>query len=72
MSEDAAIRQVLESGRTITPAEAYAICGCLATHSAMARLRKQGLDIRCTMRYGNGRKWGEYAIAEPVPFGGWL
>lgn len=72
MSEDATIRQVLEMGHTITPAEAFSLCGCLALHSAVSRLRKAGLDIRCTMRSACGKKWGEYALAEPVPFGGWL
>ena len=72
MSEDAAIRQVLEMGHSITPAEAYAMCGCLALHSAVSRLRKSGLQITCTMRSGAGKKWGEYSLAEPIPFGGWL
>ena len=66
MSEDSLILAHIQTGQTITPALAYELYGCLALHSAVARLRLLGHDIRCKMRSGNGKRWGEYSlIAEP-------
>lgn len=70
MSEDAMILAHIQTHGSITPAEAYAVAGCLAMHSAAARLRKVGYEVACTMRSGNGKRWGEYTISEPIPFAG--
>ena len=70
MSEDAMILAHIQAHGSITPAEAYAIAGCLAMHSAAARLRKAGFDVTCTMASGNGKRWGIYKLVEPIPFAG--
>ena len=62
MSEDNVILQYLLEHGSITPAIAYEIAGCLAMHSAAARLRKKGFAIECKMRSGNGKRWGEYIL----------
>ncbi len=65
MSQNEAIIQHLEAGNTITPAEAYTLCGSLALHSRISELRHQGYRIDGEMRSGNGKKWGEYWLAIP-------
>ena len=62
VSEDAKILAYMEEHGSITPAEAYSIAGCLAMHSAAARLRKAGYAVHCVMRYGAEKKWGEYFL----------
>lgn len=61
MTEDKAILRHLKRA-TITPRQAYRIAGCLALHSAIARLRKLGHRITCTMRAKGTRRWGEYRL----------
>lgn len=65
MTQNACILAHLEAGNTITPAEAYALCGTLALHSRIAELRKEGYRIDGEMRSGNGKRWGEYWLAIP-------
>ena len=65
MSEDAMILAHIRAAGSITPSQAYESAGCLARHSAIARLRKRGHRIICTMRRGNGKMWGEYSLSEP-------
>ena len=48
-SQCAAILAHLRSGRTITPTEAYSLCGTLSCHSRIAELRGRGHDIRCDL-----------------------
>ena len=62
MSEDALILDHIRQHGFITPAIAAELYGCLALHSAAARLRKRH-PIVCKMRTGNGKRWGEYRIA---------
>lgn len=63
MSQNAAILAHLEAGNTITPAEAYALCGSLALHSRISELRREGYRIDGEIRTGNGKRWGEYWLA---------
>ena len=65
MSQCERILAHLEAGNTITPAEAYAMCGTLALHSRIAELRAQGVRIDMEMRSEGKRRWGEYWIAIP-------
>ena len=65
MSQCERILAHLEAGNTITPAEAYAMCGTLALHSRIAELRAQGIRIDMEMRSEGKRRWGEYWIAIP-------
>jgi hypothetical protein len=58
---DARILSHLKRG-AITPAVAYARYRCLALHSAIARLRKAGHRIVCTMKRRGTRHWGEYKM----------
>ena len=62
MSQNQAILQHLEAGNTITPAEAYALCGSLALHSRIAELRAQGYKVEMTLRHDNGKNYGEYFL----------
>ena len=45
VTQCAAILAHLEAGNTITPLEAYALCGTLALHSRISELREQFHDI---------------------------
>jgi hypothetical protein len=62
MTQCDAILELLKRGETITPAAAYERFGILAMHSRAAELREQGYDVRCTIKTGNGRRWGEYRL----------
>ena len=61
MTEDQAILRHLKRA-SITPRQAYRIAGCLALHSAISRLRKEGHRITCTMRSRGVKRWGEYRL----------
>lgn len=65
MSQCDKILAHLEAGNTITPAEAYAMCGTLALHSRISELRSQGVRIDMEMRSEGRKRWGEYWIAVP-------
>lgn len=65
MSQNEAILEYLRAGNTITPAEAYSLCGSLALHSRIAELRAGGYRIDGEIRTGNGKRWGEYWLAIP-------
>ena len=65
MSQTATILAHLEAGNTITPAEAYAMCGSLALHSRIAEIRDRGYAVQKQMHHENGRVWGEYWLAVP-------
>lgn len=62
MSQNDAILAHLEAGNTITPAEAYALCGSLALHSRISELRGHGYRIDMTLRRENGKQFGEYYL----------
>ena len=63
MTQCQAILAHLQAGNTITPAEAYALCGTLACHSRIAELREQGHDIRCELvRTPSGKHVGRYSL----------
>ena len=55
----------LEAGNTITPRQAFALCGSLALHSRIAELRAQGHRIDMAMRTQGRMRWGEYWLAIP-------
>ena len=65
MSQCEAIIRHLEAGNTITPAEAYALCGTLALHSRISELRHQGYRIDMEMKSEGKKHWGEYWLAVP-------
>ena len=65
MSQSAQILAHLESGNTITPAQAYDLYGTLALHSRIAELRRKGYRIDGEMHSDGKRRWGEYWIAIP-------
>lgn len=62
MSQDDEVLEYLKSGRTITPDSAHRLCGTLALHSLIARLRKKGNLIPCTMRRNGRSIFGEYRL----------
>lgn len=63
MSQNEQILQYLESGNTITPLEAFTMCGTLALHSRIAELRGRGYRIDCSMKHEGGKHFGEYYLA---------
>ena len=65
MSQNGVILAHLEAGNTITPAEAYGLCGSLALHSRIAEIRDRGFAVQKAMHYDHGRTWGEYWLAVP-------
>lgn len=65
MSQSDTILAHLESGETITPAEAYALCGTLALHSRISELRGRGHRIDGEMQSDGKRRWGLYWLAIP-------
>ena len=70
MSQCEAILEVLQGGDTITPAEAYALCGTLALHSRISELRSQFHDIRCELiRTPSGKHVGKYSLIERIACG---
>ncbi len=66
MSQNDAILAHLEAGNTITPAEAYSLCGSLALHSRIAELRGQGYRIDGERRSAGTKRWGEYWLSIPT------
>ena len=63
MSQNQAILAHLQSGRTLTPAQAYELCGTLACHSRMAELRERGYPVVCEMVKTAGHKRvGQYSL----------
>lgn len=62
MSQADRILAYLQAGNGITPKIAYEQFDCLALHSRIAELRDRGHDITCTIRTGNGKRWGWYHL----------
>lgn len=63
VSQSDHILSILKLGRSITPAEAYTLCGTLALHSRIAELRERGHDIRCELvRTAGGKTVGSYTL----------
>ena len=62
MSTDDRILDWLRAGRTLTPKVAYTEFGCLALHSAIARLRRRGFDVRHKRAQRGATFWGEYRL----------
>ena len=65
VSQDDKVLAHLEAGNTVTPEDVRQLCGSLAAHSIMARLRKRGYRIDKVMRHDNGKHFGEYFLAIP-------
>ena len=67
ISQCEAILAHLRSGHTITPAEAYGLCGTLACHSRISELRERGHDIRCDLiPVPSGKHVGCYRLVEQI------
>ena len=70
MTQIALLLDHLQTGQTLTPLEAFQLCGTLACHSQMAELRKQGYDIHCEMiKTNSGKRVGRYSLLEHIPYG---
>lgn len=61
-SQSEIILEHMRSGKSITPAEAYELCGTLALHSRIAELRKRGYPIRKVMMEAGGKRFGSYSL----------
>jgi len=66
MTQEDRILAHLQAGHSITPAEAYALCGTLALHSRIAALRKRGHAIDGQIITHEGKRWGCYRLASPA------
>lgn len=62
LSQNETILAHLQAGNTITPAEAYALCGSLALHSRIAELRRLGYPIDGRISTRDGKRWGVYRL----------
>ena len=62
MSQNEKILKHLEKGRTITPLQAFRLCGTLALHSRVSELRQRGHNIVGWMKYRGFKKWGVYKL----------
>ena len=70
MTQCDAILAHLRAGNTITPAEAYALCGTLALHSRISELRADFHDIHCELiRTPSGKHVGRYSLIERIACG---
>ena len=69
MSQCDVILAHLEAGNTLTPAQAYELCGSLALHSRISELRKFH-DIHCEIiRTPSGKNVGRYSLVEHFAYG---
>ena len=60
----------LDAGNTITPAEAYELCGTLALHSRISELRGQFYDIHCELvKTPSGKVVGRYSLIDHIAYG---
>lgn len=62
LTEDRRILRHIRQHGSITPLEALRVAGCLAMHSAAARLRLAGHRIVCKMQSKNGKRFGSYSL----------
>ena len=63
MSQCDAILGFLQSGKTLTPLDAYLMFGTLSLHSRAAELRGRGFDITCKLvKVPSGKTVGEYSL----------
>ena len=61
-SQTETILEHLKAGNSITPAEAFRLCGSLALHSRIAELRARGFNVRKVMVSSNGKRYGSYSL----------
>ena len=70
MTQNQAILAHLEAGNTLTPIQAYELCGTLALHSRISELRSQFYDIHCEIiRTASGKHVGCYSLVEHYAYG---
>ena len=70
MSQSEAVLQHLQSGKTLTPLDAYLLYGTLALHSRVSELRERGFSIECEMVKVPSGKWvGSYKLIEAYAYG---
>lgn len=63
MSQCTKLLEHLKAGNSITPAQAYELCGTLALHSRIAELRGRGHAIDCELvETPSGKHVGCYTI----------
>lgn len=61
-SQKMAIREILESGGTITPLEALYKLGCLRLGARIYDLRKEGMAIITETKRSGKKKYAEYRL----------
>ena len=64
-SQCATLLKRMQEGYTVTPDDAYRLCGTLACHSRMAEIRERGWPIQMVMiEADNGKRVGCYSLPE--------
>ena len=61
-SQNEAIRQHLESGKTITPLDALEKFNCLRLGALIFNLKKMGLAIKSEIIECNGKRFAQYSL----------
>ena len=69
MSQSDAILAHLQSGATITPLDAFKLCGCLALHSRISELRERQYIIDCELVRVGRSNIGRYRLQTKVAYG---
>ena len=63
MSQNDSILSHLQNGGTLTPLEAFQLCGTLALHSRISELRERGYGIQMELvRLPSGKHVGQYSL----------
>lgn len=69
-SQPAIVRDHLQQGKTITPAQAFMVYGISRLAAVVDRLRDAGLDIDTSMREDEvGKKYACYNMRRPITVG---
>ena len=66
MSQEAAIREHLESGRDLTPLDALDLYGCFRLAARIDELRASGLDIETIIERRGKKRYARYKLRGPV------
>jgi hypothetical protein len=64
ISQNAAIRQHLEAGNSITPLEALDRFNCLRLGARVHKLKADGLPIKTEIVEQNGKRFAKYTLSK--------
>lgn len=64
MSQNSKLIALMQTGATVTPAQAFELCGTLCLHSRAAELRSQGWLVVCVIQRIGDKNVGVYSLPE--------